>query len=443
MRLKTRLIGIYAILCIVVSCSIASIYYYYNKKAHLTSEYQLLQTYSEQLSNEFDILVEDMNFAITYVLGEEELLDGLKLLVRNMDNPESYTYLKQDALMNIRRILMNNFLNKNFYQTRIFNTNGLMLTKESVLDNLTVYRDEIRNISWIDDVKKRDGESILIGSHTNEWGKDAGVPVISMVKEIRGYEESFIEVQIAVSALEKKMNIREDIRGILIMRNDGEILYCSKNLEEDGNLDELIEAANDAEDKSYYQNHMVAHYTSNKNFITVFTVGDMNQVQDSLLPIRYMAFLIVILIFLIMMLYVNISAGIFEKPVRKLQRMMEITDLESMDQDIGLNSQIKELDALADSYEKLLKRLHKSMIQNKKIEQLHLQAQFDSLQAKISPHFMANILNVISSRGMELGDREICQICGSMASLLRYSTDTREKMHLLRKNCIIWRIIVI
>ena len=86
MQFKTRLIGIYAILCAVAAGSIAAVYYYYNKQMYLNTEYHMLQTYSEQLSNEFDILSEDMNFAVTYVAGEIEVLDGLKLLIKNQDN---------------------------------------------------------------------------------------------------------------------------------------------------------------------------------------------------------------------------------------------------------------------------------------------------------------------------------------------------------------------
>ena len=38
---------------------------------------------------------------------------------------------------------------------------------------------------------------------------------------------------------------------------------------------------------------------------------------------------------------------------------------------------------------------------------LQLQAQFDTLQAQVNPHFLYNVLNVISSRGIMDGDEEI------------------------------------
>ena len=434
---------IYAILCIAAACSIAAIYYYYNKTAYSNNEYQLLQTYSEQLSSEFDILVEDMNFAITYVLGEVEVLDSLKQVINNRDNPHYPNYFKQEAMVNIRSTLMKNFLNKNFYQARIFNEYGILLSQDTVSVYSQNTADYIKRLPWLTYVKERNGANTLIGSHSDEMNLDKDTEIISMVKEIRGYEGSFIEVQYEISELVKKLNIRDDIKGIAIARSDGEILYCSGdllNIEQVRKLAAGIESAD-----GHNRKNMIVSYASPKNDIRMVVAGDMETVD--LLPIKKAAALLGILIFAVLLLYVNVSAGIIVRPLKKLRGIMEITELENIDKKIELNSHIEEFDALADSYEDLLGRLQNSVIRNKKIEQLHMQAQFDSLQSKISPHFMSNVLNVISSRGLEMGDLEISQICASMVALLRYSSDTRsktatveEELYYLEKYCYIMKL---
>jgi len=55
---------------------------------------------------------------------------------------------------------------------------------------------------------------------------------------------------------------------------------------------------------------------------------------------------------------------------------------------------------------------------------LQMKANFDSLQAQVNPHFIYNILTVLSNKGIENNDEEICDICESVASMLRYSTST-------------------
>ncbi len=60
-------------------------------------------------------------------------------------------------------------------------------------------------------------------------------------------------------------------------------------------------------------------------------------------------------------------------------------------------------------------------------QSLQIQANLDALQAQVNPHFLYNLLNVISSMGLESGNEDICDICDRIASMLRYSTSTVER----------------
>ena len=83
--------------------------------------------------------------------------------------------------------------------------------------------------------------------------------------------------------------------------------------------------------------------------------------------------------------------------------------------------------------ENLMQRLNESIVKEKRMSLLQLQAQFDTLQAQVNPHFLYNVLNVISSRGIMDGDEEICEICGCLAAMLRYSTSTKERYATVEK----------
>lgn len=73
------------------------------------------------------------------------------------------------------------------------------------------------------------------------------------------------------------------------------------------------------------------------------------------------------------------------------------------------------------------------MINEKRMSLLQLQAQFDLLQAQVNPHFIYNVLNVISNRGIMSDDEVICEICGELAAMLRYATNTKEKYATVRE----------
>lgn len=78
-------------------------------------------------------------------------------------------------------------------------------------------------------------------------------------------------------------------------------------------------------------------------------------------------------------------------------------------------------------------RLYKAIRREKQLSDLQMQTQFDMLQAQVNPHFIYNVLNVISSRGSMNDDEVICDICDDLAGMLRYSTDTKQKYATLRQ----------
>ena len=413
MRFKTRLLGIYAILCVLVAGSIAVLYYHYNQKLYKETEQQLLNNNSAHLVNEFNLILENMEFATTYVVGENEFLDSLNLLLRNQGNKNCPIYYKQEALLNIKKALSRDFLTKNFYAVQVYNKDGMMIEYDSVLETLMGHEQQIAEAKpWISEVDYSKDPVVLTARHTVEDG-DEKIPVISMVRKILGYD-AYIEVQYPVKKIEEQIELKDNIEALLILDEKGSIL-CEKGKQKTEELKKM-------------QIKMPFAVSSVKDYnVKLFTIGDLEQQEKKLGEIRNTSMIIAILTALLLFIYINISAEILTKPVKKLQKIMEITEFERMDEEIEFDSQIRELDDLAHSYTMLMKRLQKSMIRNKKMEQLYLKAQIDSLQSKISPHFMANILNVISSRGLELGDREICQISSCMGSLLRYSTDSRTQ----------------
>ena len=88
---------------------------------------------------------------------------------------------------------------------------------------------------------------------------------------------------------------------------------------------------------------------------------------------------------------------------------------------------------LCKSYNDLLKRLNTARRQEEQMSMLHMQAEFDALQAQMNPHFLYNVLNVISHRGVQNGDEVICEICERLASMLRYSAGVSRRLVPLRE----------
>lgn len=137
--------------------------------------------------------------------------------------------------------------------------------------------------------------------------------------------------------------------------------------------------------------------------------------------------------FVISMGVVIFIASRLSKPLTALKDQMENTGLENLDAELAVPDTDDEMQAVGIAYQNLMRRLNESIVKEKRMSLLQLQAQFDTLQAQVNPHFLYNVLNVISSRGIMDGDEEICEICGCLAAMLRYSTNTKERYATVKK----------
>jgi two-component system sensor histidine kinase YesM len=141
-------------------------------------------------------------------------------------------------------------------------------------------------------------------------------------------------------------------------------------------------------------------------------------------------FIWVILVAVIGLLSLRVTA-----PIGQLIARIEQTNLDNIDHDAAIEYKYTddELVHLRDSYNQLLKRLNHARRQEEQMSLLHLQAEFDALQAQVNPHFIYNVLNVISHRGVLNKDEVICEICEKLASMLRYAGGTSQRLVSVRE----------
>jgi len=172
---------------------------------------------------------------------------------------------------------------------------------------------------------------------------------------------------------------------------------------------------------------ILAKSDSSNYHMTVLLMEDLAEVNKNTTYIAPITFLVMITFFAISMIFVMIISNFLTKPIRQLKTIMEKTELQDMGDKVLLSTSIDEIEGLKDSYQDVLGRLKESMVKEKRMSLLHLQAQFDTLQSQVNPHFLYNVLNLIAARGMLAKEEKICEMCGSLAAMLRYSTNTKNR----------------
>ncbi len=429
MKFQKKIIFVYMIFSLLITGIFSVGYYHQSVSRYMEREYGSIRTVSNVKLQQMENVLESMESAITYVLSDVGVLESIRRLT--MLETDSYEEVYFDeAVANIRSRLNSYYLMEKFYRIVFFNKAGVTIANNNYTDVAMNVNASYATYPWVDKVSGKNGKDVVIKVHQDDWGGRRQPQVLSVVKEIQGLDLGYMEVQKEKAELDKMLDNKEDEVTYLFYTAEGEFLYSD--------ADEI--------DYQYYWNHMqdymkdvcriktengenalaLIQYSEEQDLIlvTVARVDIGKCAMEEVLPVSLLLLFGAILLSLG---YILITSRQLTRPIQQLQKFMETTGLDNMEAEIPEKISNDEIEALYISYKDVLNRLHASILKEKQISLLSLQAQFDLLQAQVNPHFFYNVLNVISNRGMVADDEVVCEICSDLAGMLRYSTNTKDK----------------
>ena len=424
MRFRYKLIVSYAALAFILSLILCIVWQYYNTREYRSNAHENLKFLSEQMTIQFDNSYNAMSQVTNYILSDQDMLGA----IRGLSDTENrrYTEMISENEAILKKGISNDYFMSNFYRVIFFNTYGniiysTMNTDMGVINSKTA----IEDCYWLEEARNLHGKPLLVGIHEDNWKADSKEKVFSMVRAVQGQPLGYIEVQQKIDRLEELFSFPEREIRTTILLEDGSLFYST----DEENLDTYRTYASSCEDNAYEDkpSDLLLSLSTSKTGAKIISSEDMRIIREGIPQTAVLSLLLVVTIFSLSMVFVVLISTYLTKPIRDMRKQIEQTQLNNLDQEIIINTSDNEIEALNRSYRDLLRRLSESLDKEKKLSLLQLQAQFDTLQAQVNPHFLYNVLNVISNRGMEDGDEKICDICGNLAAMLRYSTSTVER----------------
>lgn len=427
MRFQTKMIAMYAVFMFIVAFVLGLFYHEYTIRQYEKAEEKSLEAFAEQMVNQADGILTPMELAANYILSDTNVREGITMLAKKTKGLQDEGY-KEDARTDIRLGINTDYIVRHFYRTIFFNQLGEV--ENSINNEARKCKSTVDFIAmpWLSKADEAKGKSVLINAHEDTWGLGDNPQVFSLLKAIQGKNMGYIEVQKRIADLEEEIQIPREGLDYMIFINGDELLYSSnKRLGTD--YAEIVNDLNKAANPFHMKDgeELIVKAKSENFPVTILLIEDMESVNQRNAYMVSMTFLIAFVFFCISMIFVIILSGYLTRPIRELRTVMEHTKLENIGKEIQVNTANNEIEALSLSYQNVLERLRASIIKEKRLSMLQLQAQFDTLQSQVNPHFLYNVLNVIASRGMTDGDETICEMCGSLASMLRYSTSSVER----------------
>lgn len=402
----------------------------------MTSQKNNLRVSAKSCVTQMDEKLGRMDAIMQYILSDSVLLESITWLAKAGDGNAPNRYVL-DAKSNLSMGLSTEYIMKNSYRTVFFNQNsfvtssaiyttgsGDMPTQRIISEFL------VEDIPYLEPVSAAAGESVIVSVHPDYWSSNDTVLVYSLMKALRGEGMGFLEVESRVDSLQSLELSDPDIH-FLVVANGGELLYAS----EKGYGTELSES--DCERIKELQDDMVLTdkgmiYTksaSSEFDLTVLAYKKNYLLEKEMWRLFSIAALATLATFGISLAMIVFWAGVLTRPVKRLQETVENTNIENLQdhQRLEEDGYTDEFQELIRAYQAMMARLDKALQKEKQAAMLQLQAQFDTLQAQVNPHFIYNVLNTISSRAVLDNDETICEMCGCLGNILRYSTNNKER----------------
>lgn len=435
MKFQTKMRTVYTILGILTAIVAGYIYYSISMEKIKEREMQNLSVSVKQLSQQYDEMIQTMKDVSYYLLSDADTLTAITTIstMERSEATERYFLNAEDTILSQEN---NDYISKKFYRVVFCNDNCDPIANHN-MDNRKIRRHlDYKKMPWYERAKANKDTFTILGVHQDTWGDNEELKVLSVIKEIQGKNMGYIEVQMSLADMQLKLHQADEDLNVCLLDNDGEIIYQNRDL--DLNFCRSL----------LRQDHIPADTFKGKGGAGYLAMGEYNKdtgttvlayksssvIQEDSSYVVYMSFFLIGGMLLFSLLYVTVSTRHLTKPMIQLQEAIRNTSLETLTQSMNLDLKDgnDEFRKMGQVYEDMRSRLHTAIQREKQLSTLQLQTQFDVLQAQVNPHFIYNVLNVISGRGSLNDDEVICDICDELAGMLRYSTDTKEKYATLK-----------
>lgn len=436
MKFRSKMVLAYTTVALLVSLILGIAVARISLQYEMNSQKNNLRVSAKSYVTQMEERLERMDAIIHYILSDSVLLESIGWLAEAQEGEVSKRYVL-DAKSNLSTGLTTEYIMKNSYRTVFFNQDSFLASSAiytTGAGNLSKHRlisdFQVEDVPYLDAVSAADGGTVIVTGHPDYWSSSNNVLVYSMMKALRGNGMGFLEVENKVDSLDSLEKSDPDI-DFLIVVNGGELLYASD--EEYGT--ELAETDYERikslkKDSVLTENGAIYTRASSSEFeLTVLAYKKNALIDKERRQLFFIAFLATLATFGVSLMMIIFWAGILTRPIKSLQETVENTNIENLQDNQHLENAggLDEFQELIHAYQAMMVRLDEALQSEKQAAKLQLQAQFDTLQAQVNPHFIYNVLNTISSRAIMDNDEAICGMCGSLGTMLRYSTNNKER----------------
>ncbi len=282
--------------------------------------------------------------------------------------------------------------------------------------------------AWYESIMPESSTNKRLVLHDDYWGKQNRM--ISAVREIVDIDSyasyGLVEVQYPVKGLADLFEGPSEQEQYLLA-GDGTVIYAGGDVGQDGDVLKQIISKIGSNEKGRFETEELKDksyvcYEKSENSDWYFAVVKPAYVlREAVFPVVWVALLIAIILLAVMVVFTALIAERLTQPLKKLQERVRYAERTQEIKMVPETEEKDEIRMINTAFESLYKNLQLSRDELSYIKLQEAKTQMLAVQAQMNPHFLYNILSVISAISLDYQATEIMDICKYLSNMLRYA----------------------
>ncbi|MBB6670646.1 cache domain-containing sensor histidine kinase [Cohnella nanjingensis] len=378
----------------------------------------------ELFSNQYE------NMTIQLYLKNED--DSHNYLMQSLltltSSPNEAEMLKASSYIDANIALLAEIY-KSVYRISIYNDQGVFFSNkpydQSIADMARKDND------WLKKPVNADGAAVLAYSDRDPWLGEDRTPVFSYIRLLKlgSLHVGYLEIQMRADQLIAPDKLTDISGAALSIFNNTDTLYSDLSPQHDGASQPILKfssiAANSNAGMASFnldgeKQSAIFRHSDRTGYTLLYAIPD-HRLFAPLRLFRNVSLLSVFVLIALSIFVFYVLSRTLTYPIKKLRAMIDTVDLDDKNVEIRNAFKIDEIELLNRSFRKMNQRLKGSLEEIVQFRTLQLQSHFEVLQAQINPHFLFNMLGVITILAEEDGNAGAANVCRKLASFLRYT----------------------
>ncbi|WP_083652471.1 sensor histidine kinase [Bacillus sp. MRMR6] len=432
---RAKLILVFSLLILLTAMILGTVTYYQFSKSsqERTEKYQI--QLADQINQNLNRYLKEMQIISLSPLYDQEILD---ILISHREQREDTSFPPA-----AERVPMWRYISSLIHMRNEIRGIHIMANDGTIFSNLdsnTVLLKVFETDNeWIKQIRKADGEWVLLPLHRPNYYLDKNTSVFSVARLIRDtstYEPlGIIKIDLKQELIKDIVSNPDEKSQIFILDENNEFIYPNKEekMIESSFLTDIenIKVRNYTSIPINGTDYMMVYKQSSYSGVKTIMLTPRQSVFSEVNHLRKVMFLIVFIGILISFLLGFLLSKPLVGSIHKLREAMVKVEKGNFAERVTINSN-DELGELGKGFNHMINEIERLVTEVYKTSLREKEAEIRALQSQMNPHFLYNTLESINMLAITKGNFEISDMVASLGKLLRYTIDNSAKIVTLK-----------